>query len=122
MAWKQIKTGSDRHENFAEKTTSEGVRTPFPVDEVYLEFKHREYAEMLLHAHKPSVAGKPVLLDRSDTQELRFALFPRLRSFNGRDSYPLIAKDEIAALLDFCSRAEVGLGSVSVLFFSSSVA
>ena len=90
-----------------EKTSAEGIRTPFPIEEVYLEFKTPEYADVLLKATKPTIAGRLVTLERSDAAELRQALFPRLRNPKPQDLYPLVAKEEIAALLDFCSRAEV---------------
>lgn len=68
-----------------------------------------EYADILMRAVKPTVAGKVITIERSDATELRVALFPRLRNQSPKDFYPLLSKDEIAALLDFCTRAEVCL-------------
>jgi len=90
-----------------DKTSAEGIRTPFPIEDLYLEFKTSEYADVLVNAPRPTVAGKPVIVDRSDAAELRLALFPRLRNQTAKESYTLLSKEEIAALLDFCSRAEV---------------
>ncbi|KAI9007736.1 hypothetical protein DFJ74DRAFT_711981 [Hyaloraphidium curvatum] len=89
-----------------EKVTAEGIRSPLPVEEVYLEFKVASYADALLKSPQPKIGGKPVAIAPSDAPELRAALFPKLKGRDKSDDYPVLPKDEIAAILDFCTRAE----------------